>query len=172
MTQLSIPESVTFQEAIALTQTLLTEIEAHQLSEEVEEALSALVSSENGARGFFVTYLTNPTDIPSPPLIRALQSSPEIVSELLVKNVAMSAAMAVTHRRNDSPEMAQSSQQVTQRSANLIQQLQLQPVAGKLKQLRVSLDTESGNYQEFLQRWGYDSEQRQAIRDALAAHGL
>lgn len=177
MTQLNrSSKSVTFPQAIALTQALLAQIEADQRSEaEIEEAIASLVSSENGARGFFVSYLTDErsfADAPSQPVIQALQTSPDIVSELLVKNLAMSAAMAVTHQRSRNQQMEQSSQRVTQRTVKLIHQLQLKPVADKLKQLRESLNTETGDYQAFLQRWGYDSEQRQAIKTVLTTDRL
>jgi hypothetical protein len=47
-----------FEEAIALTQVLLVEFETLPESA-LSEKLAALVASENGARGFFVTYLTD-----------------------------------------------------------------------------------------------------------------
>ena len=96
-----VPESVTFNEARSSTEDLLKQIDGAKLNaEETRKAIASLVKSENGARGFFVTYLTSErtfADHPSPEVIEAMQSSPEIVGELLVKNLAMSAAMAVTH---------------------------------------------------------------------------
>ena len=181
---LTASESVTFPEAIALTQQLLEQIEAGISEAEIQQAVTSLVRSTSGARGFFVTYLTSDrplADHPSQAVIQALQTSPEIVGELLVKNVAMSAAMAVTHRRNNDQEdtggelgsppravrMAQSSQKTCRRSANLIKQVQIDSIADKLEQLRASAATDSGNYQAFLQRWDYDTEQRQAILEAI-----
>lgn len=171
MNQFSIPESMTFQEAIALTQSLLKQIEAGTLSpSEIQSAVTNLVQSQNGARGFFVTYLnSNLADSPSPVILSALQSSPNTISELLVKNVAMSAAMEITHLRNQKEEMAQGSKQVCQRSMNLIQQLQLAEIQATARQLHHSAVTGEGDYTEFLQRWGYDSEQRQVISEALSS---
>ncbi len=167
----AVPETVTFQEVIALTQSLLSRIEAGELSPaEIEAAITELVKSENGARGFFVTYLTSEgtlADNPSLEIVRALQASPEIVAELLVKNLAMSAAMAVTHRRNGLEEMAQGSERVRSRTAHLIQLVQL-PAVGELSQkLLESATTGEGRYKDFLERWGYDDEQRQVISQAL-----
>lgn len=168
---LSVPEAITFEQAIHLTHTLLAEMEAGNLSNAaIESTLSDLVSSENGARGFFVTYLTNDRtlpDQPSPPVVRALQSSPEIVAELLVKNVAMSTAMAITHRRNQNEEMAQGSDRVQRRTAKLIQLVQLPQVTEKASKLQASAATGTGEYQPFLDRWNYDAEQRQAIQAAV-----
>lgn len=168
---LSVPDSITFEQAIALTQALMSQIQQGEVSEpDLESTLSALVNSENGARGFFVTYLTDEgsiPDLPSDAVILALQSSPEIVAELLVKNLAMSAAMAITHRRNQNEEMAKGSDRVQRRTTYLIQQLQLPEVSEKAQKLHESVTTGTGSYQAFLTRWGYDAEQRQVIQQKM-----
>ncbi|NJR66524.1 MAG: hypothetical protein HC772_16350 [Leptolyngbyaceae cyanobacterium CRU_2_3] len=164
---LVVPDAVTFEQAIALTQALLTELEQGNLSEaEIQAAIAALVQSKNGGRGFFVTYLTDErslADQPSEAVVSALQSSPTIVAELLVKNLVMSSAMAITHRRHQNEPMAQGSDRVRQRSAHLIQKIQLPEVAEIAQQLQASAATGTGEYQEFLDRWGYDAEQRHTI---------
>lgn len=169
--RVNIPETVTFEEAIAFTQSLMRQMAAGELStSESSEAIAQLVKSENGARGFFVTYLTSEgtlADHPSPELIQALQSSPDIVAELLVKNLAMSAAQAVTHRRKGNEEMAQGSDRVRSRTTHLIEQLKLSQVQERSIALQQSAATGEGRYQTFLQRWGYDAQQRQVIGEAL-----
>ena len=169
MTQIS--SEITFEEAIAATESLLEQVEANQLSpEQIHDAIAALVQSENGARGFFVTYLTSNSSLanhPSEELVQALRSSPDIVAELLAKNVAMSAAMTLTHRRNEDEAMAQSSEQVRDRSAALIKLVDLDPVYDRCRKLLESAVTGAGSYQAFLDRWGYDAEQRQLICEAL-----
>lgn len=168
---MSIPDSVTFEEAIALTQSLMAQMIADELSApEIADAIAQLVKSENGARGFFVTYLTSEgtlADNPSAEVIQALQSSPDIVSELLVKNLAMSAAQAVTHRRNGNEEMVQGSERVRSRTTHLIEQLKLPQLRDRIVALHESAATGEGSYQPFLQRWGYDTQQRQVICEAL-----
>ncbi|WP_377475201.1 hypothetical protein [Microcoleus anatoxicus] len=80
-------ENITFEGAIALTQSLLSEIEADRLSQaQIQQAVASLVNTHNGARGFFVTYLTDDrhlADEPSPGVLDALREAPEIVAELL-----------------------------------------------------------------------------------------
>lgn len=165
-------KNITFEEAIALTEKFINEIP--QLSELEKEAIvSSLVISENGARGFFVTYLTNDNplvDKKSSGIVTALETSPEIVSELLVKNVAMSTAMKITHERNNNLEMAEKSARVTERSLNLINQLSLSQIKEKIELLIKTIQKEKGIYQEFLNRWGYDDEQKQAIQKQLAVN--
>lgn len=172
MPSVDIPEAVSFEQAIALTQTLLSAIAAASLSEfEIEQTISALVKTKNGARGFFVTYLTDersPADHPSSAVIRALQSAPEGVAELLVKNLAMSTAMILTHERHHKPEMAAGSELVQRRTLQLMYQLQLPEVEIQLQHLHDSVATGAGKYADFLNRWGYDDEQRQAIQQVLA----
>ncbi len=166
-----IPESVSFEEAIALTQTLMDRMAEGELSQpESADAIAQLVKSANGARGFFVTYLTSEgtlADNPSPELIQALQSSPDIVAELLVKNLAMSSAQAVAHRRNDNEQMAQGSDRVRSRTIRLIERIELPQVRGLALALRESAVTGAGTYKTFLQTWGYDAEQRQIICQAI-----
>ncbi len=162
-------KNITFEEAIALTQKFINEIP--QLSESEKEAIvSSLVLTENGARGFFVTYLTNDNpvvDEKSSGIVAGLKNSPEIVSELLVKNVAMSTAMKITHQRNNHLEMAEKSTRVTERTLTLISQLSLHQIKEKIELLVNTIYEEKGVYQEFLNRWGYDDEQKQAIYKQL-----
>ncbi len=165
--------STSFEEAFAFTQSLMAQMLANQLTEaEIEEAIASLVQSQNGARGFFVTYLTddsNLADNPSTGVISALESSPGIVSELMVKNIAMSTAMAITHNRHNDPEMVASSQRVSQRSADVIKKMQpLDILTEELKKLKLSVNTGEGSYQEFLEKWGYDQEQKEAIAQIIA----
>lgn len=168
---LKVSETVTFEQAIGLTQTLLACSDAGELSEsELTISISNLVKTANGARGFFVTYLTSDSplaDRPVPSVLQALQSNSDEVAELLVKNLAMSAAQALHHRRLQNQAMAQGSERVSQRTAHLIALLQLPAVSDRAQQLLESATTDKGNYKAFLERWGYDDEQRQVISQAL-----
>jgi hypothetical protein len=168
---MKIANTATFEEAIAFTQSLLEGMESESLTQtDIQEAIASLVEFPNGARGFFVTYLTansNLPDNPSPAVINALATSPDIVSDLLVKNLAMSSAMVITHLRQDNPTMAQSSRRVTSRTKQLIQLLNQDNLADLLTQLELSVKTKTGKYQDFLKRWGYDSEQLEAILTEL-----
>lgn len=168
---LQVPSDIKFPEAISLTQSLLEGLEAGELSpSEILTVVSDLVKTENGARGFFVTYLTSDRAIansPSEEIVQALRSSPEVVAELLAKNVAMSAAQALVHRRNGNEEMAQSSERVRDRTTHLIGKLNLAAVYHRCQKLLESTTTGEGDYQAFLERWGYDAEQRQLMSQAL-----
>ncbi|PIG94140.1 hypothetical protein [Gloeocapsopsis sp. IPPAS B-1203] len=168
---LEVSAEISFKQAIDVTQLLLDQAISGQLPEsEVKVVVSNLVRTQNGARGFFVTYLTS--DLPEDDrltnsVVEALRSHPETVAELLIKNVAMSAAQAVYHRRHDAEEMAQGSLRVQQRTQKLIQLVNLTAVYQHAQDLFDTATTGEGRYQDFLNRWGYDTEQRQVMCQAL-----
>ena len=166
-----VPENLSFEDALQLTQTLLDKMVEKQLNDsEIEEIITTLVSSKNGARGFFVVYLTSNlplADNPSQGVINALKTSPDLVSELLVKNLAMSASMAITHRRNNDEEMAKQSDITCQRNSNLIQQVKLDLITEELQKLKQTIIDNDGIYQTFLEKWGYDDEQKKVIQNKI-----
>ena len=160
---------ITFENAIQQTQDLLSQIEFLDI-DTITQKLTDLVSTENGARGFFVTYLTSDlpyTEHPSLEVITALKTSPILVNELLVKNLAMSTAMVIYHRKQGDEENARGSERVQEKTGQLIKQLLSQSLGEKLQQLATSLNTGQGEYQAFLERWGYDDCQRQAIAEII-----
>ncbi|NEQ37333.1 MAG: hypothetical protein F6K40_14080 [Okeania sp. SIO3I5] len=168
---LSVPENITFEEAIALTKEIISEVEIGQLSEtQTESLIGDLVKSKNGARGFFVGYLTDSrplADNPSLSIFKALESAPEIVVELLVKNLAMCSAMVVHHQRNQDEETANESKKVRSRTTKLIKSVNIPSLSGNIQELYQTTTTGQGNYKDFLKRWGYDTEQLKAIEQAI-----
>ena len=160
---------VTFENAIQQTQDLLSQIEL-LYANTITQKFTELVSTENGARGFFVTYLTRDlsySEYPSLEVITALKTSPIFVNELLVKNLAMSTAMVIYHRGQGDEENAQGSEKVQEKTGQLIKQLLSPALEEKLQQLATSLNAGQGEYQAFLERWGYDDCQRQAIAEII-----
>ena len=161
--------SIIFENAIQKTQDLLSQIEFLDANK-IIQAVTDIVSTENGARGFLVTYLTSdlsPTEYPILEVITALKTSPILVNELLVKNLAMSTAMVIYHRGQGDEENAQGSEKVQEKTCQLIKQLLSPSLGEKLQQLATSLNTGQGEYQAFLERWGYDDCQRQAIAEII-----
>jgi len=163
----SINFDITFEQSLKETEKFFDILSSEKLTEEdIENVISLLVMSENGARGFFVNYLTTEREFaeqPSTGVINALKSSPEIVSELLVKNLAMSTATTITHQENGDEDLAKGSEVVQRRTLNLLEKLALPQIKEKLLALTESLKTNQGKYQSFLERWGYDQEQKEAI---------
>jgi hypothetical protein len=168
---MNISSAMSFEAAIAAAQSLLNQREQGGIEDAAfGAAVTELTATHNGARGFFVTYLTDSrglVDTLIPVVAAALQHSTEIPPELLVKNLAMSTAMEITHRRSHNPEQAAQSAQVQQRTAALITLLGFPYVKAEAQGLWKSIATETGDYAAFLKRWGYDAEQKRAIAHSL-----
>ncbi len=166
--QFTVPPNLSFEQAIGLTQELLDSNPSEDL---LESAIESLIQTMNGARGFFVTFLTGESklaDEPTTAVLKGLRSNPDAIADLMVKNIAMPTAMQLTHQRNGNADLAASSQLTQQRSIHLVQQLNCPEITQLLKSLQATLQNQSTDYQDFLDRWGYDEEQRLAIGQAIA----
>lgn len=166
-----ITSDITFEDAIAFTQSLLDQREQATLQNaEFAAAVTELTTTHNGARGFFVSYLTDSRELIDsllPVVASALKQSPAIAPELLVKNLAMSTAMEITHRRNQNSDQAVQSAQVQQRTAALMNLLGFSYFKTEAEGLWQGVTDEAGSYAAFLKRWGYDAEQKTAIAQRL-----
>jgi hypothetical protein len=162
---------IKFAAAIELTQQFVLQLQANELTpEQIEKFVSDLVQTTEGARGFFVGYLTSNEAIAdqlNTNMVKGLASHPEVVADLLIKNLAMSTAQNLHFLRESQADMAANSATVAARSAQLITALQLPLCKEITLQILEAIRTGTGVYTDFLVRWGYDTEQKQAIEAAL-----
>jgi hypothetical protein len=162
---------IKFAAAIELTQQFVLQLQAGELTAaQVEQFVADLVQTQEGARGFFVGYLTSGevvADQLNPAIIQGLAAHPQVVADLLVKNLAMSTGQHLHFQREGQADMAANSATVAARSAQLITALPIPEIKDIVQQLLVAIRTGDGAYSEFLMRWGYDSEQKKAIEAAL-----
>jgi len=163
-------KSPTFQEAMAISAEQIRLWDAGELSDEVlADEVGQLVSHRDGARGFFVVSLTGDSPLMDrlpEALVMQLRLVGMGVVDLTIRNLAMSTAMAVHHRRQEDQAMLDGSLRVQARSRDLLAQLDPSLVKEKLESLLAGLKGE-GEEQAFYERWGYDAEQRQEIAAAL-----
>lgn len=159
---------IRFADAIALTENFVTQLGHQQLPPSaITDFVAGLVATQEGARGFFVGYLTNTdpiVDHPHPAVLVGLNAQRQVVADLLVKNLAMSTAQELHFQRQAQPDMAANSQVVAKRSQQLIAQLAWPELSERCQKLAHSTETGTGEYAEFLTRWGYDAAQQQAIQ--------
>ena len=179
----TVPSPCSFEEAMEITQSWLEAWEhGAMMPTDVVPQLTALLSSNEGVRGFFVIFLAGNSpgsDRLDPAIVQGLAQHLPRISSTLVKNLAMSTAMAVHHDRQNALDLAAGSQRVQQRCQALIQALRHCPEAQphldhlnqELAHLQESLGSSGGTYRGFLERWGYDEGQRQAIRQILHTLG-
>ncbi len=159
-----------FQEAMTASLVWCNAWEKGELSDEVlADKVSKLLTSKDGARGFFVISLSG--DCPlldrlPDPLIVQLQSAGEVVVDLTVRNMAMSKAMAIHHQRKADFKQKDRSERVTSRCIDILRLLESKAVKKRIEQL---LDALKGKGEDvnFLERWNYDEEQKKAIKNCI-----
>lgn len=173
------PLAPSFPQAMEIAAQWIGLWEAGELSDEVlADRVGELVASRDGARGFFVVGLTGEApllDRLPEPLVAVLRQAGPGVVDLTARNLAMSTAMVLHHRRSGDMEHQAGSERVQWRSTELLRQLEPVAVKQRLETLLAAAAADAGAETEvaedraFLDRWGYDAEQRQAIAAAIEA---
>lgn len=156
--------------------------------DEYEHRLAAMLEHSDGVRGFFVTYLTDPTfeaiadspeGLPAAISSALCASNPEVVAPLAVMNLAMPTATALRHESEGNSKAAAASALTARRAARVLEVL-TSPDAASGPATRATLeaalhaaekDKEDSDPQwtSFYSRWKYDEEQMTAIRASLDA---
>lgn len=169
----------TFQQAMEITAQWLALWEAGELSEEVlADRVGELVASRDGARGFFVVALAGDSPLldrlPEALLLQLRRAGAGVV-DLTARNLAMSTAMALAHGRNGDSYQQAGSLRVQARATELLRHLEPEAVRQRLETLLAAArdgrggDSRVSEDRAFLERWGYDADQRQAIATAIEA---
>ena len=159
----------TFKEAMQASMIWCKSWESDEISDEViSDRIGELIKTDEGARGFFVVSLSIDCALMDrfpDALIFQLRNSGEIVVDLTVKNLAMSSAMIITHRKNNDPQEIQS-ERIKIRCIELLKLLDSSKVK---KRLDVLLEATKGNGADlsFLNRWGYNEKQINAISESI-----
>ena len=171
------PDSVqapSFQQAMEIAAMWLQQWDQEEISDEViADRVGELVESRDGARGFFVISLAGDSalmDRLPEALVGKLRSCGEGVVDLTVRNLAMSAAMVVHHRKQSDDLQAAGSERVNLRCTELLRQLEPNTVKARLERLLEAAAQNKGEDVSFLKRWGYNDLQKEAI--TLAIHSV
>ena len=162
-----------FQQAMEIAAVWLQQWDQEEISDEViADRVGELVASRDGARGFFVVSLAGDSalmDRLPEALVGKLRSCGEGVVDLTARNLAMSAAMVVHHRKQSDDLQAAGSERVNLRCTELLRQLEPHSVKARLETLLAAASHDQGQDVAFLDRWGYDANQKKAIARAIEA---
>ncbi len=159
----------TFKEAMQATMIWCKSWENDEISDEViSDRIGELIKTLEGARGFLVVSLS--IDCPlmdrcPDALIFQLRSSGAIIVDLIVKNLAMSSAMIITHRNNEDPQEIQS-ERIKIRCIELLKLLDSTQVKKRLNTL-LEATKGMGTDLKFFNKWGYNYEQINAISESI-----
>ncbi|CAE8584298.1 unnamed protein product [Polarella glacialis] len=179
--------AASFMASASYAGSLCAALEAGKSGEEYSVRLAAMLAHSDGARGFFVTYLTEPSletlaDSPSglsPLVVEALRGvDTTVITSLAIMNVAMPTATALAHEANGDLELAQNSARTARRGSRVLQVLANDQSTGpatrsELDACRAAAaawpETAAGDTQwrPFFKRWRYGENQLRAIGEAL-----
>ncbi|MFO8237457.1 MAG: hypothetical protein R6U00_04210 [Prochlorococcaceae cyanobacterium] len=167
------PLEPTFQQAMEITAQWLGLWENGELSDEVlADRVGELVASRDGGRGFFVVSLAGDCPLMDrlpEPLVLQLRAAGAGVVDLTARNLAMSTAMVLHHRRSGDGDQQAGSERVRRRCTELLRLLEPQAVKERLETLLAASRDGAGEDVAFLERWGYDADQKRAITTAIEA---
>ena len=150
--------------------------EASEVLEELESGsgdatkIEALLSTDAGARGFFVVFLTGTSKIADEPptvLVDILRTASNAAIDVVTKNLVMAAATAAVHHKNKDDKKEAGSRRVTARVTKLIRLVNSDLLWQKLSEMRATLEGKSKAYEAFMDRVRYDGEQKSAALTAI-----
>jgi len=182
-------QKASFMESAAYAGSLCRALEGGRGGAEYAERLKAMLSHSDGARGFFVTYLTDPAlnkiaDAPegiSEVVSTSLKASNiSVVAPLAVMNVAMPAATALTHQESGDEHSATNSARTARRGCRVLRCLVSDAATASLTREKLKACLAAANawpkeeevdkdWATFLRRWKYNEKQVIAIREVLSS---
>ncbi len=163
-----------FKQAIEFSAIWLKAWEAGELSDEVmADRIAELIASQNGARGFFAISLSVDSPLldrlPEPVVVQ-LRIAGDRIIDLTIKNLAMSSAMAITHKRNTDNELQNRSERIAYRCIEILRLLEPNAVKCRLENLLAAIEGRGLEEDiKFLEKWQYDNDQKLAIASNIIA---
>jgi len=162
-----------FQLSIEQSSELLNQLDSGLVEQEAaSKQIADLLAELATARGFFVALLTGDWsfDCRIPDIVvDTIRANPEHAFNLLAKNLVMSSATAVSHRKSGEPELEKGSQRVVERCSALIIALNEPDMTQEVADLLTAVEDRlkhstttggnAGTYGAFLERWSYNDEQ-------------
>ena len=159
-------KEATFIQAINISAKWCKEWEEDLLSEEVlADRIAELIKTKNGLRGFFAYALSDKDcfllDKLPFSLIYKLNEGGKTVVEIVVKNLIMSSAQIIIHRKENNGEYEMTSENISERCKAILRLLETQLVTKTVNQILKDLDT-MGNSLNNSKK--YDTEQKNFIK--------
>ena len=159
-------KEASFIQAINISAQWCKEWEENLLSEEVlADRIAELIKTKNGLRGFFAYALSDKDcfllDKLPFSLIYKLNEGGKTVVEIVVKNLIMSSAQIIIHRRENNDEYEITSENISERCKAILRLLETQLVTKTVNQILKDLDTMGNSLNNSTK---YDLEQKNFIK--------
>ena len=162
-------KKASFAQAINISAQWCKEWGEDLLSEEVlADRISELIKTRNGLRGFFAYTLSDKDcfllDKLPFSLIYKLNEVRDDVAEIVVKNLIMSSAQVIIHRRDNNHEYEISSENIADRCKSILRLLETKSVTKSVNQVLRDLDDMGNSFDNSVK---YDSEQKEFIKKQI-----
>ena len=159
-------KEASFTQAINISAQWCKEWGEDLLSEEVlADRIAELIKTKNGIRGFFAYALSDKDclllDKLPFSLIFKLNEAGDTVVEIIVKNLMMSSAQIIIHRRDNNPEYEITSENISDRCKAILRLLETNLVTNTINQVLRNLDNMGNSFDYSIK---YDSEQKEFIK--------
>ena len=162
-------KEASFTQAINISAQWCKEWGEDLLSEEVlADRISELIKTKNGLRGFFAYALSDKNcflldKLPSS-LIFKLNEGGESVVEIVSKNLVMSSAQIIIHRRENNHEYEITSANISDRCKGILSLLETKLVTKTVNEVIKDLDNMGNSFDHSTK---YDSEQKEFIKQQI-----
>ena len=162
-------KEASFTQAINISAKWCKEWGEDLLSEEVlADRIAELIKTKNGLRGFFAYSLSDADcfllDKLPFSLIFKLNEGKDAVVEIVVKNLVMSSAQIIVHRRENNQEYELTSENISDRCKAILRLLETKSVANSVNQVLRDLDKMGNSFDNAVK---YDSEQKKFIKKQI-----
>ena len=162
-------KEVSFSQAINISAKWCREWDEDLLSEEVlADRISELIKTKNGLREFFAYALSDKNcfllDKLPFSLIYKLNEGGDAVTKIVVKNLIMSSAQIIIHRRDNNHEYEIASKNISDRCQAILRLLETKAVTKSGNQVLRDLDDMVNSFDNSVK---YDSEQKEFIKKQI-----
>ena len=162
-------KEATFTQAINISAQWCKDWGEDLLSEEVlADRIAELIKTKKGLRGFFAYALSDKNcfllDKLPFSLIYKLNEGGDAVTDIVVKNLIMSSAQIIIHRRNNNHEYETTSENISDRCKAILRLLETKLVTKTVNQALKDLDKMGNSLDKAIK---YDSEQKEFIKKQI-----
>ena len=162
-------KEASFTQAINISAKWCKEWEEDLLSEEVlADRIAELIKTKNGSRGFFAYALSDKDcfllDKLPFSLMFKLNEGGDSVVEIVVKNLIMSSAQIIIHRRENNNEYEMISENISDRCKAILRLLETNLVTKNVNRVLKDLDNMGNSFDNSTK---YDDEQKGFIKKQI-----
>ena len=162
-------QEASFTQSINISAKWCKEWEEDMLSEEVlADRIAELIKTKDGRRGFFAYSLSDQDcflldKLPFSLIFKLNEGGDEVV-EIVVKNLIMSSAQVISHRRTNNHAYEMTSGNIADRCKNILRHLETKLVTKTINQVIKDLDNMGNSFDNSTK---YDSEQKEFIKKQI-----